>query len=157
MVQLSHLALPLRSKNHSPVEGRKTPMYDLPVPVQSPATGRSPAIPNEPRQLSTLQPSHLPLPLRSRNHSPVEGRKTPMYDLLVAVQSPATGRSPAIPNEPRQLSTLQPSQIRLPFVSENHAPVLGRKIPIDAGFGPTRVGLTRVILVRLTAEFRLNL
>src|SRR5215475_13030092 len=106
MVQLSHLALPLRSKNHSPVEGRKTPMYDLPVPVQSPATGRSPAIPNEPRQLSTLQPPHSLSPLRSKNHSPVEGRKTPMYDLPVPVQSPATGRSPAIPNEPRQLSTL---------------------------------------------------
>src|SRR5688500_19346914 len=90
----SQTPLPSKSRNHSPVDGRKTPILVLPVPFQSPATGISPGTPKDATQRSFLHLFHLRLPLRSRNHSPVLGRKNPNCVVPRSVQSPPTGTSP---------------------------------------------------------------
>ena len=48
--------------------GPKMPMSSLPSPSQSPVTGRSSSVPSLAHRSSS---SHWPLPLRSRNHSPL--------------------------------------------------------------------------------------
>src|SRR5712692_9771742 len=129
-VQSSHCPLPLKSRNHWPVLGRKTPGADFPLPSQSPTTARSSTSPKGPRHLSTIQPSHCPLPLKSRNHWPVLGRKTPGADFPLPSQSPTTARSSTPPKGPRHLSTAQPSQRSLPLRSNFQSPVFGSKTPI---------------------------
>src|SRR2546425_4330324 len=115
--QPSQRPLPLRSSSHRPVLGSKTPTVAVPVPVQSPATGRSPEIPKGPRQPSTVQESTCPLPLRSSFHRPVLGSKTPTLAVPVPVQSPTTGSWLEVPKGPRQPSTVQPSHRPLPLRS----------------------------------------
>src|SRR6266542_3634099 len=66
MLQPSNLPSPSRSRNHSPVAGRNTPILLLPAPFQSPATGMSPCFPKDRMQRSPSQPFHFSLPLRSK-------------------------------------------------------------------------------------------
>ena len=70
-----------------PVFGSKTPMLVLPLPSQSATTGSIALLPKPVAQISTVQPSKSPLPLASRNHWPVLGRKTPILAIkgLLAV------------------------------------------------------------------------
>src|SRR3989442_15677503 len=88
--QPSQRPLPLRSSSHRPELGSNTPTLAVPVPVQSPTTGRSPEIPKGPRQPSTVQGSNCPLPLRSSFHRPVLGPKTPILAVPVPAHAPAT-------------------------------------------------------------------
>src|SRR5512143_514126 len=90
--QLSHTPFPFVSRCHEPVAALNVPVLLAPLPLQLPTTGKSSGWPKAVIQLSTPQPSHWPLPLRSKNHSPVLGRKTPIFvategvALKVAVQ-----------------------------------------------------------------------
>src|SRR4249920_307439 len=113
------------SKNHSPVLGRKTPILTSPVPFQSPATGRSPLPPNCSIHLSTPHPSHWPLPLMSRNHSPVLGRKTPMCFVPEPIQSPTRGTSSSVPKFSSHSSTEQLSNVLFPLRSNFQRPCCG--------------------------------
>jgi hypothetical protein len=114
------MPFPLISRNHSPVLGLNKPILLIPLASQSPATGRSPSCPKEPTQRSILQPSNFPPPSRSRNHSPVLGRNTPILLLPVPFQSPAIGRSPLCPNDRMHLSLSQPFHFSLPLRSKYH-------------------------------------
>src|SRR5215813_6659529 len=115
-VQPSNTPLPLRSRSHNPELGSNTPIRTWPVPVQSPATGRSPEMPKGPRQPSTVHPSQAPLPLRSSCHCPVPAVKSPSLVVPVPVQSPTTGRPLRLPKA-QQPSTVQPSLSPLPLRS----------------------------------------
>src|SRR5689334_15366998 len=97
-----------------------------------PTTGRSPGWPKGPMHASTPQASSLPLPLTSRYHIPVLGRKTPILTLPVPSQSPAIGRSPLVPNCPRHLSLVQPSHFSFPLRSRYHVPFLETKSAISS-------------------------
>src|SRR5882724_4373322 len=144
---------PLVAKYHVGVRPKiSSPILSSPDPFQSPMTGRAFGELTERRQRSIVHPSHLPLPLRSKNHSPVEGRNTPIFDIPVPVQFPVTGRSSGLPKGPEHRSTLHPSQMPLPFISRNHSPVAGRKIPIAERPCPRKVALTEVELARLTVQ-----
>src|SRR5262249_47445687 len=91
-VQPSNTPLPLRSNCHLPVLGVNTPMRVSPIPAQFPTTGLSVEVPNGPRLASMLPRSSSPLPLISRNHFPVLGRKIPIPAVFIlAFQYPATG------------------------------------------------------------------
>src|SRR5712692_1274242 len=149
-VQSSHCPLPLKSRNHWPVLGRKTPGADFPLPSQSTTTARSSTPPKGPRHLSTVQPSHCPLPLRSNFQSPVFGSKTPICTVPVPAQSPTTGRSSCWPKGPRQPSTWQPSHTPLPFRSTYHLPVLGRKTSILMFTDWVKGPVTEVVVTRET-------
>src|SRR4030095_256098 len=116
----SHLPLLLRSSNHSPVAGRYRPIFAVPLPFQSPVTGRSPNAPNDFTHLSNLQFFHCPSPLRSKNHSPVAGRKVPIFAVPVPFQSPTTGKSPLSLGNLRQPSELQLSSMPSPLRSKYH-------------------------------------
>src|SRR5262245_5972094 len=75
--QAPHLPSP-SSKCHPPLFGSNTPIFDFSSPNQSPTIGSELLLPKPTIHLSTPQSSKVPLPLRSRNHSPVLGRNTPM-------------------------------------------------------------------------------
>src|SRR5689334_2725507 len=94
----SNLPLPLRSRYHIPVLGRKTPILTFPEPSQSPTIGMSPLVPNWPRHLSLLHPSHFSFPLRSRYQLPYFELKSAISSAPVLFQSPITGISPTTLN-----------------------------------------------------------
>src|ERR1041384_6233500 len=94
----SNLPFPLRSRYHICVLGRKTPILILPVPSQSPTIGRSPFVPNWPRHLSLVHPSHFSFPLRSRYQVPFFETKSAISSIPVPLQSPTTGISPTTLN-----------------------------------------------------------
>src|SRR5262249_54397759 len=122
---LRSMPSPLRSKYRFGVRPEITsPIISTPDPVQSPTIGSEKAI-----EWTTLRSPHWPLPFKSRNHSPVDGRSTPIFENPLPVQSPTTGKiiSPGLipscplePKGPKHRSTLQSSQIPLPFASRNH-------------------------------------
>src|SRR4030095_8811299 len=123
------MPFPFMSRYHIPVLGRKTPILTLLVPSQSPTIGRSPRLPNGPRIVSFGEPSHLPLPFRSKNHSPVLGRKTPIL-LSPPFQSPTTGRSPETPKS-KQLSVLQLPSFASPSASNSQRMLVDRRLVLD--------------------------
>src|SRR6476660_5781693 len=94
----SSLPFPFRSRYHIDVLGRKTPILTFPVPSQSPTIGMSPLVPNWPRHLSLLHPSHFSFPLRSRYQVPSFEVKSAICSMPVPFQSPTTGISPTTLN-----------------------------------------------------------
>src|SRR6266850_3860594 len=118
------------SSSQRPMLGSKIPRFATPALFQSPTTGRSPAIPKGPRHLSTVQSSHCPLPLRSRNHWPVLGRKSPGAAFPLPSQSPTTARSPVRPNDSTQPSVAYVSQRPFSLRSRCQVLVVARKTAI---------------------------
>src|SRR5690349_19446150 len=114
--QASSLPFPLRSRYHICVLGRKTPIRTLPVPSQSPAIGISPLVPNWPKHLSLVHPSHFSFPLRSRYHVPSFAVKSAIFSAPVPFQSPITGISPTTLNV-SHWSIEQPSNVLLSLLS----------------------------------------
>src|SRR5262249_17343346 len=103
-VQLPVMQSPLRSKYHFGVRPEIiSPIISTPDPVQSPTIGSEFCDHGGPigGHRTTLQSTllvagsmtHWPLPFKSRNHSPVDGRYTPIFENPLPVQSPTTGRS----------------------------------------------------------------
>src|SRR5262249_21691687 len=130
-LQFFHCPFPSRSRNHSPVAGRKVPIFALPVPFQSPETGKSPWAMGNLRQLSELQSPSMPLPLRSKYHFGVRpGTTTPIISTADPVQSPTTGKVCWDLTDWKQPSMLQSSNWPLPLRSRNQSPVDGRNTPI---------------------------
>src|SRR6516164_11524175 len=123
MPHASNLPFPFVSKYHIPVLGRKMPILTLPVPSQSPTTGKSPLVPKRLMHLSVVQPSHIPFPLRSRYQVPYLGKKSPISSFPVPAQSPTTGNSPS-PSNVSHSSTAQPSNLVFLLVSNFHWPDL---------------------------------